>query len=440
MLGQPVSMLLPAGRRLQALRQAARRARPRPTSSSPSPRCCARRASSASSSSSTAPASRSCRSPTARRSPTWRPSTARRAASSRSTRRRSLPALHRPHRGARQARRGVREGAGALPHDANARSGVHRHARRSISARSSRASPGPRARRIACASGREGVVPRGLGTLHAARARRRRSRSRWKARAGDAGHGADEAQRRARVERRHDVEHGSVVIAAITSCTNTSNPSVLIAAGLLAKKAVEKGLTAKPWVKTSLAPGSKVVTEYLDAAGPADVPRAARLQPRRLRLHDVHRQQRPAAGRRCVGRHRRGRPRRRRGAQRQPQLRRARPPRGARELPRVAAARRRVRARGQRRHRSRRTSRSARARTASPVFLKDIWPTQQEVADTIGEVRHRGDLQEALREGLRGRRTGSAPSPEGRPLRVGRSVDVREAPAVLRRHAAHAPP
>ncbi|WP_306588094.1 aconitate hydratase AcnA, partial [Hafnia paralvei] len=58
-----------------------------------------------------------------------------------------------------------------------------------------------------------------------------------------------------------------VVIAAITSCTNTSNPSVLMAAGLLAKKAVEKGLVRKPWVKTSLAPGSKVVTDYLNAAG-----------------------------------------------------------------------------------------------------------------------------------------------------------------------------
>jgi aconitate hydratase len=60
---------------------------------------------------------------------------------------------------------------------------------------------------------------------------------------------------------------GAVVIAAITSCTNTSNPSVMIGAGLLAKKAVEKGLTSKPWVKTSLAPGSKVVTNYLDKAG-----------------------------------------------------------------------------------------------------------------------------------------------------------------------------
>ena len=63
------------------------------------------------------------------------------------------------------------------------------------------------------------------------------------------------------------LDHGHVVIAAITSCTNTSNPSVMIGAGLLAKKAVERGLRSKPWVKTSLAPGSRVVTDYLDAAG-----------------------------------------------------------------------------------------------------------------------------------------------------------------------------
>ncbi len=63
------------------------------------------------------------------------------------------------------------------------------------------------------------------------------------------------------------VDHGSVVIAAITSCTNTSNPSVMVAAGLLAKKAVERGLTTKPWVKTTLAPGSKVVMDYYDRAG-----------------------------------------------------------------------------------------------------------------------------------------------------------------------------
>ena len=64
-----------------------------------------------------------------------------------------------------------------------------------------------------------------------------------------------------------EVDHGAVVIAAITSCTNTSNPSVMIGAALLAKKAVERGLTSKPWVKTTLAPGSKVVTDYYDKAG-----------------------------------------------------------------------------------------------------------------------------------------------------------------------------
>ena len=65
----------------------------------------------------------------------------------------------------------------------------------------------------------------------------------------------------------HNLQHGAVVIAAITSCTNTSNPSVMMAAGLVAKKAVEKGLKSQPWVKTSLAPGSKVVTDYYKAAG-----------------------------------------------------------------------------------------------------------------------------------------------------------------------------
>ena len=68
-------------------------------------------------------------------------------------------------------------------------------------------------------------------------------------------------------EGEHQLQHGDVVIAAITSCTNTSNPSVMLASGLVAKKAAEKGLTSKPWVKTSLAPGSKVVTEYLNETG-----------------------------------------------------------------------------------------------------------------------------------------------------------------------------
>src|SRR5207253_4423601 len=65
----------------------------------------------------------------------------------------------------------------------------------------------------------------------------------------------------------YDLHDGSVVIAAITSCTNTSNPQVMIGAGLLARNAVERGLRRKPWVKSSLAPGSKVVTEYYEQAG-----------------------------------------------------------------------------------------------------------------------------------------------------------------------------
>ncbi len=91
------------------------------------------------------------------------------------------------------------------------------------------------------------------------------------------------------------IQDGSVVIAAITSCTNTSNPSVMVAAGLLAKKAVEKGLKTKPWVKSSLAPGSKVVTDYLERRRPHALSRAAAIQPGRLRLHHLHRQQRTSA-------------------------------------------------------------------------------------------------------------------------------------------------
>ena len=94
------------------------------------------------------------------------------------------------------------------------------------------------------------------------------------------------------------IGHGDVMIAAITSCTNTSNPSVLVAAGLVARKARALGLDSKPWVKTSLAPGSQVVTDYLDAAGLQRRPQRDRLQPRRLWLHHLHRQFGPARARR----------------------------------------------------------------------------------------------------------------------------------------------
>jgi len=83
------------------------------------------------------------------------------------------------------------------------------------------------------------------------------------------GHGLQESElsNSAMVRNEYDLNHGDVVIAAITSCTNTSNPGVMLAAGLLARNARKKGLTVKPWVKTSLAPGSRVVTEYYDATG-----------------------------------------------------------------------------------------------------------------------------------------------------------------------------
>ena len=134
-----------------------------------------------------------------------------------------------------------------------------------------------------------------------------------------------------------DIGSGDVLIAAITSCTNTSNPSVLLAAGLLAKKAVEHGLTVKPHVKTSLAPGSRVVTEYLTSAG---------LLPYLEKLGFY------LAGYGCTtcignagplrrahrGSDRRERPRLRGGALGQPQLRGAHPSEHARQLPRLAAA------------------------------------------------------------------------------------------------------
>ncbi len=78
----------------------------------------------------------------------------------------------------------------------------------------------------------------------------------------------EDANKRGKIEgTEHSIGHGDVVIAAITSCTNTSNPSVMIGAGLVAKKALEHGLKVRPWVKTSLAPGSQVVTDYLERAG-----------------------------------------------------------------------------------------------------------------------------------------------------------------------------
>ena len=232
----------PAGRRLQADRHAARRARPRPTSCSPSPRCCARRAWSASSSSSSAPASPRCRS----RPRDHRQHGARVRRDHRLLPRRRrdarLPALHRPPAGAGRARRGVLQGAGPVPH-------APRRPSRSSPTRSSSTSATRRAvaRRPEAPAGSR-AARRHEGELRES-SRDARSRAAATTRADGAEaprtgrrHGRTSAIVTAGDTARFDLRHGAVVIAAITSCTNTSNPAVLLGAGLLAKKAVERGL------------------------------------------------------------------------------------------------------------------------------------------------------------------------------------------------------
>ena len=147
-----------------------------------------------------------------------------------------------------RAGRGLCQGAGHVPRQDHARPDVHRRAQarsrlgRAL-ARRPEASAGPRR-----AEGSEGRLCQfdGQGIRQ----------------------GAPRSKKRVPVAgQNYDLGHGDVVIAAITSCTNTSNPNVMIGAGLLARKAAAKGLTAKPWVKTSLAPGSQVVGEYLEKSG-----------------------------------------------------------------------------------------------------------------------------------------------------------------------------
>ena len=181
------------------------------------------------------------------------------------------------------------------------------------------------------------------------------------------------------------ITHGSVLIAAITSCTNTSNPSVMLAAGLLAQKANARGLTVKPSVKTSLGPGSRVVTDYLTKTGLQKELDRLGFQtvgygcttcignsgPLDKGIEDVVKER---------GRHRRQR------ALRKPQLRGPRPPVDQGELPHVAAARRRLRPRRHRRHRPRPPNRSGTTRDGKPVYLKDIWPTSGEIATAMASA------------------------------------------------------
>ena len=101
--------------------------------------------------------------------------------------------------------------------------------------------------------------------------------------------------------RREVVRDGDVVIASITSCTNTSNPALMLAAGLLARKAVELGLAPKPWVRTSMAPGSRAVTGYLAEAGLLEPLESPGLRDGGLRMRHLHRQQRAACPRTWSG-------------------------------------------------------------------------------------------------------------------------------------------
>ena len=217
------------------------------------------------------------------------------------------------------------------------------------------------------------------------RASTRRSRSRWTRATRPALTATAAARRRSRSTidgETVEIDHGAVVIAAITSCTNTSNPAVMIGAGLLAKKAVERGLTRRPWVKTSLAPGSKVVTEYYEKAGLTPYLEA-------LGFHTVG-----YGCTTCIG-----------NSGPLPEAVSQAIAEGdlvacavlsgnrnfeARIHPEIKAnylaspaARRRLRARRADGRRRSRPSRSATTPTARPCYLADIWPSPAEVQETI---------------------------------------------------------
>ena len=225
----------------------------------------------------------------------------------------------------RRAGRGLRQGAGPVPRptDRPTRSSPTRSS--STSPRSCRRSPARSARRTACSLDRR---------------RRPASPPRWRASSRSPASSASACRSKARD---FDIGHGDVVIAAITCCTNTSNPSVLIAAGLLARKAVAKGLKSKPWVKTSLAPGSQVVTDYLTRPGcrPTSTSSASTSSASAAPPASATPGPLPDRSPKPINDER---PRRRGRAVRQPQLRRPRQPRRAGELPRLAAAGRRLRA------------------------------------------------------------------------------------------------
>ena len=228
-----------------------------------------------------------------------------------------------------------------------------------------------------------------------------------------------------------ELDHGHVVIAAITSCTNTSNPSVMLGSGLLARNAVREGPEVEAVGEDLAGAGLEGGHGVPRPRGAHRRPRGARLPPRRLRLHDLHRELRAAAGGDLRRRPGRG-PRGRLGALGQPQLRGPHQPRREDELPRVAAAVRGLRDRRDDGHRPAR-------RAAGPGRGRQRRLPQGHLAERAGDRRDgRGGRAErhvpqVLRRGLRRRRALElARRADRRPLRVGRRLDLRAPAAVLR--------
>ena len=233
----------------------------------------------------------------------------------------------------------------------------------------------------------------------------------------------------------YDIGHGDVVIAAITSCTNTSNPYVMVAAGLVARKARALGLRPKPWVKTSLAPGSQVVTEYLDKSGLNEDLDADGFRPGRLRLHHLPRQLRPA-GRANRFRHRREQHRWRVRSVRQPQLRGPGASASARQLLGEPAAGGRLLAAGH--DAGGYHDRLARhtGSNGQPVHLKDIWPSNDEIAAIVKADLTRPQFLKRYGEVFKGPEEWQRIEVEAgtETLWLDRRVHLREKPALLRGH------
>ena len=367
-----------------------------------------------------------------------------------------LSAADRPPRGARRARRGLLQGEHALARarrapDVLAGGRARARRRRALAGRArgarrtacrSRTRRARSSRRSTRSASRTGTAaPTRPSPTRSRRATRRRSSSREACPSRCPTPSRVTGRRSTRTSvpvagEEYSLEHGSVVIAAITSCTNTSNPSVMIGAGLLAKKAVELGLKRKPWVKSSLAPGSKVVTEYyrrsgLDAyldelgfnlVGYGCTTCIGNSGPLAEPIADAVDRGRPGGVRRPV---------------REPELRGPHPRRREGELPRLAAARRRIRAGGPHGHRPlERAARRGRRRAGVPARpLADVGRDRSDDRD----VDRRRDVPRHLRRRLHGRRAVARARDSRRgSLCVGRPLDIRPAAAVLRHDATRA--